>query len=383
MPGASKTVIIPSAIAFALVGAVTIALIAVGYQELQPSNQYLGIDGMAEVLLIIGIYFLIPYLFVLVCAIAVYSRVGSTLTDAESTALWLRSMKAVLLLAYLMQQVFTNMYLVEWRGIEFIFVFIIFDVAIPFVYSNSVFHYSSVPAYLYTTVYVVKLALMWDVVPLMQASDSRWAYGPNGMRVMLFLCIPIIQLPVYISLVERGHNVMQAFTRQMNAVLGHLLHSLDTFAIFELAFTGASGAPSTVLGLCCVLMTLAFLANNICFVSLFHRSQKFEELSRTVVAHTGDDGMGSGASIPYRKMEDTLATERQGLEMRVLAFLLLLTLFVDLPFFIARFVMWYLDNVQISLFIVKDAKNMIEVAMLVSRNAAFTMTLRDRFRWWE
>eukprot|EP00759_Apiculatamorpha_spiralis_P028797 PhF_6_TR31287/c0_g1_i1/m.45844 len=367
----SPRVFILASVAFALVGLVTIALIVVGYQELQPSSQYLGIEGMAEVLLILGIYFLIPYVFVMLCGIVMKFRWGDTLTETESTKLWLTAMNLTLLLAFLIQQVFTDMYLTRYRGVEYVAVFLIFDVVIPFVYANKHFHHTTVPTYLYTAVYMVKLALMWDVVQLMDPNDPAWVYGPNGMRVMLFLSIPIVQLPVYISLIEKGQNVMQAFTRQMNAVLGHLLHSLDIFTFFELSFS-PNAVPSSVFELNCALTCVAFLANNVCFASLFHKTQKFEEFSKTI-----------DSSAPYERMDDAWKTERTNIELRVLTYLLVLTFFVDLPFLISRVVMWYLDNVQLTLFIAKDGKNLIEVTMLIVRNAHFTEALRERVAWWE
>jgi len=389
-----KSVFILASLAFCLVGCVTIALVVIGYYELEPSSSYLGIEGMAEVLLIVGIYFFIPYVFILLCGLVVYYGIGITATEAESTRQWLRAMQIMLLAAYFSQQVFTDLYILEWRGVGFLLIFILFDIVIPLVYINTLLHDSTVPAYLYTTMYAVKLAVMWDIVPLMSPTDPRWAYGPNGMRVMLFLCIPIVQLPMYISLVEKGSNVMQAFTKQMNAVLGHLLHSLDIFTVYEIAFTKGISSPTSVLSLCCVFMTLAFLANNICFASLFHQQQKIDDRKQQTLESPVRSQDSPSSEVAYAAMPDEKAvpipgstalerTQQEDRDIRVLTFMLLLTFFVDLPFLILRFTMWYMDGVQLSLFIVKDLKNIIEVAMMVSRNQLFTRAALEKFRWWD
>ncbi len=214
---------------------------------------------------------------------------------------------------------------------------------------------------MYVLLYVTKMAVQYNKA---YETTQQPIFGPNGVSVMLFLCIPVIQFPMYV-MGGSGHSsvdIVAQFAQHFNLFLSHLLSSLDIISLYNFAFIGPDSteniaAPTPFKNLILILVIVAFLGNNLAVIYLFYlrdgshnaeipfMPQKFKEVSREA------DG-GSNASSHQR---------------RLFHYMLFMLVVCDLPMLLTRLELWRQQYAPLNIFVAKNIKGVVDAIMLVLR----------------
>jgi hypothetical protein len=366
-------VVFVATLGFLLIGIIDIGCVAFGIVELASGDSIFLNDGLGEVLTTLGTYFTIPYLFILATFIAVSNRFSFLPFLKKDFGLMPQHvMMAVVFLMYCLQQSVTDVYLQLLCGNAGLG-FIAWDlvVAIVYLYFRSK-EGSPWAGFMYTIMYVSKMGAQWDKNTLTLYQPFL---RPNGTLAMLFLCIPIIQFPMYVGMTTEGQgSVADAFTRRFNLFLAHLLHSLDIISLYRFSFVEQNNSavmttepcPGPFKVLLMILISVAFLANNLSILHLFHRRQgdqdadlpflpqRMKEASRRVESETRD-GRAEG--------ED----ENASYQRRIFLYVMLMMVCCDLPLLVCRMELWRKKYWKLDIFVAKNLKNILDALMLMMR----------------
>lgn len=398
-------VMVVAVLGFLLIGIIDVGCVAFGIVELASGDAIFLNDGLGEVLTVLGTYFTIPYLFILITFIALSNRFTLLpFLKKDFGLLPLHVMLAVTFVLFMVQQAFTDKYLALLRGDELLG-FIAWDVltALMYGYFRLTSPYAGM---MYTVMYMSKLAAQWNYNYL---SENQQFFGPNGILAMLFMTIPIIQFPLYVagSLDESeddndlltttfggagasgaangkagkkksGSHLADAFTKRFNLFLAHLLHSLDIISLYRFSFIdeeeiGQSDVytlcPTPFKNLLAVLICVAFCANNLSILHLFHQRKGYRD-----------------AEIPFlpkrlqeasRRVEDETAqnevsgsreeSENASYQRRIFLYFMVMAVLCDLPLLVSRLELWRKDYWKLDIFIAKNCKNIADVIILMMR----------------
>jgi hypothetical protein len=259
-------------IGFLLVGAVCLGSIGFGAYRTATSSNDLG--GSGQVLTVLGMYFSVPYLFVLgVFILAVFDfqvlRPGVAFWTSRSTLVAVAAL-------FVVQQAFADVYLVLLLGPGALGILVGDLVVLGMFVTWQLCPNTCVG---YVLLFAIKMGLVWGDAWRFAAEP---VFGPSGFATILFICIPVIQLTLFSpSLTNEG--ISQAFVSRFNIATAHLLHSLDIISFFSFCFTPLTNtdislAPPTPLRWLMLLLSLiAFGANNLGVPLLFFR-QSFRSL---------------------------------------------------------------------------------------------------------
>jgi hypothetical protein len=151
----------------------------------------------------------------------------------------------------------------------------------------------------YVALFTLKLGLIWDGV---HELAKQTVFGPNGFAVVLFVCIPIVQLALFSPSLAEDRSLSEAFVAHFNIAMAHLLHCVDFISLFStISFADPKGEegrrpmPQPLRWTILVATLLAFVANNVGLMQLFfRRSQMLEALSPYTGGHnTSETSDGS------------------------------------------------------------------------------------------
>lgn len=364
--------------AFVTIGILAALCVGFGVTEISLDDRVLGNAGLGEVLTTLGLYFSVPYLFILVAFAAVTNRLqwlAKLLSRIEvSRGAW-----ALVLLLYLTQQVVTNIYLTilyspAVLGIVALDVAVLATVAAMGVRSIA-------PGVAYTAMFALKAILLYQHAP---ATASQSVFGSNGAYVMLFLCIPMIHIPLYITatdaMTEANGGFVEQFATNFNLYLTHLLHALDAISLFSVGFIPTAGEggsvgedlttplPPPFRALIIALIVVAFVANNVCMLLIFFESswstmvQPLLGLARVAVSPVGFSGSFDTTSL--RALD---STSRGASNRRLRQYMLAMMVLADAPMLVTRLVLWFHVYAPLSVFVAKNIKDIVDVFMMYLR----------------
>eukprot|EP00758_Cryptobia_borreli_P011843 Tbor_TRINITY_DN5695_c5_g2::TRINITY_DN5695_c5_g2_i4::g.8815::m.8815 len=141
---------------------------------------------------------MVPYIFIIV-AFGVLTHNNKCVT-AFGAAIALRStpiLVGICIFFYIVQQGFTNAYLVILTGSKLILFIIIADlgtlIALIYYWRRPYGHM------IHIVLFTAKLAIQWNHA---YETQNQPVLGPNGVNVMLYLCVPLVQLPLHAAFIR-------------------------------------------------------------------------------------------------------------------------------------------------------------------------------------
>ena len=349
-----------AAMGFTLVGLVAIGCVVFGIFEIASHDQIFNNDGLGEVLTVLGLYFTVPYVAILGFLIVVALNLSCNWCGLRGRPTIV--ILAVVIFLILVQAAVTDAYLYTLLG-KWSLMVIMLDVVV--LGAISYFQLSPLAGYCYTVAYAVKMALQWHTA--YELKDEAF-FGPNGMVAMLFLCIPIMQLPLYTSVLSDGSNMVEVFISHFNLFLSHLLHSLDIISMFLFAFTPpvatdeTEECPTPLRWLILIQVVVGFIANNCSMLHLFYKRTDGSEAELFFLPKTLADATGRA------ELDDGVADDvTRSNPKRMFQYFLLMLVTVDAPFFVSRIELWRRRYYSLDLFVAKNLKDFVDVAMLLLR----------------
>lgn len=369
-----RTLLVAAILGFLLIGIGAIGCVCFGIAEIVQKDSIFLNDGLGEVLTVLGVYFTVPYLFCVGAFVVIVVKPQCFSKILPSTEMSIFFVVTVLM--FLLQQAFTDVYLaILTTKTALIIVFFDAAVLVAYLYFKFEKPYATMA---YTVLYAIKMAIQWDSAYL-TANES--VFGPNGVCVMLFLCIPLVQFPLYmmgtstspVVVVQRsdnaiegqsgGPNIVESFTMNFNLFLSHLLHSLDLISIYNFAFVlpestvNYAAAPRPFKILIILLIFVAFLGNNLSVLHLFYRRDNVED-----------------AEIIFlpRKLREVSRlvdnTEEGGSQRRrIFQYMLCMLVVCDVPMLITRIELWRQQYAPLNIFVAKNIKSIADVIIMVMR----------------
>ena len=345
-------------VGFLLVGGAAVGCVVFGIVEIVSNDAIFLNDGLGEVLTVLGIYFTVPYLFcVFAFLIAVLRpKVISQITTNREYVL----ISGITIVLYLVQQGITDKYMTILVGNGSLALIAGDVLVLAAMLYDGVDHPR--PVAMYVLLYVVKMAVQYNNA---YETDQQNIFGPNGVSVMLFLCIPVIQFPMYVMGGSSNTvDIVEQFARNFNLFLSHLLSSLDIISLYGFAFiqpvstANTAAAPTPFRNLILILVIVAFLGNNLSVIYLFYQRsgihhaeipfmpQKFREVSRQA------DGEDAEASSHQR---------------RLFHYMLFMLVVCDVPMLLTRLELWRQQYAPLNIFVAKNIKGIADAIMLVLR----------------
>jgi hypothetical protein len=280
-------------------------------------------------------------------------------------------------LCFLVQQIFTNIYL-DILVNRWVLVVVILDVAVLacHIYYRFEKPYATL---LYILCYAVKMSIQWGNA--YKTADQTF-FGPNGVSVMLFLCIPLIQFPLYVmgtsatqmQVTQRSENAIEGrtaaagivtgFTNNFNLFLSHLLNSLDIISMYTFAFvppestTTQNAAPSQLKAFVMILLFIAFVGNNVSVVHLFYRRNNVQEAEIVFLPQKFRQ---------VTKSVDNVEDEGGSQRRRIFQYLLFMLVVCDVPMLLTRLELWRQQYSTLNIFVAKNIKSIADAVILVMR----------------
>lgn len=374
-----RHVAIAALLGFFLIGVGAIGCVCFGIVEITSKDSVFLNDGLGEVLTVLGIYFTVPYLFCVGAFIVIVIRPfeNVSLSEQRSSGLETNVLFGLTILCFLVQQVFTNIYL-DILVSRWVLVVIILDVAVlaTHLYFRFEKPYASL---LYTMCYAVKMSIQWGNA--YETADQQF-FGPNGVCVMLFLCIPLIQFPLYVmgtsgtrmEVTQRGDNAIEgraapadivaSFTNNFNLFLSHLLNSLDIISMYNFAFVPPESnvnqvaAPRQLKVFVMILIFIAFVGNNVSVVHLFYRRVDVEEAEIILLPKKFRQ---------VTKSVDVVEDEGGSQRRRIFQYLLFMLVVCDVPMLLTRLELWRQQYSTLNIFVAKNIKSIADAVILVMR----------------
>jgi hypothetical protein len=346
-------------VGFLLVGGAAVGCVVFGIFEIVSSDAIFLNDGLGEVLTVLGIYFTVPYLFCVFAFLIVVLRPKLRMMNNRDYFL----LSGITIVLYVLQQAITDKYLTILVGMGSL-ALVVGDAAVL----AAMLYYGvdhPRPIVLYVVLYVTKMAVQYNKA---YETDQQSFFGPNGVSVMLFLCIPVIQFPMYVMGGGSGNSnvdIVAQFARNFNLFLSHLLSSLDIISLYGFAFTkpestaNTAAAPTPFKNLILILVIVGFLGNNLAVIYLFYQRdgthhaeipfmpQKFKEVSRHA-----DGGEDAEASSHQR---------------RLFHYMLFMLVVCDVPMLLTRLELWRQQYAPLNIFVAKNIKGIVDAIMLVLR----------------
>jgi hypothetical protein len=256
-------------------------------------------------------------------------------------------MRGLMLLLYIVQQVSWMVYLVYHLG-PLCYLFLIPDVLLLILGTRT--RLTAVWATIYILVTGTKMCVLWSQLSENAFNSKDNTYGPNGLKALLLLIIPMIQFPVLTARLAQGADLFEAYTQNMAAVFMHTLHVLDALDMYLMGANRES-FPYDVQYMLLMFAMMGLISCNLYHVLLFFSVEDATE-SHLRVRRFGEL---AGLSAKGDGMKDE----------RLLHYLLWLLFFVDLPFAVVRLVAFLVHRTQLSVFLAKNAMMMTACVMLV------------------
>lgn len=408
-------------IGFVLVGLVCLGSVAFGGYQIA-TRDTTGGNNSGEVLTVLGLYFSVPYLLIL--GAFLYTAFDFNVVKKGASFWTHNTTLAVVILLFIVQQGFSDVYLVLLHGPGALTVLIADLVVLVMLFVWQLCPNTCVA---YVILFGLKMGLIWGQAYTLLKEP---VFGPSGFAAMLFICIPIIQMTLFSPSLE-NEGISQAFVSRFNIAMTHLLHSLDIISFFAICFKPLEGGgiaqlkpiPIPLRWTMLVLSLIAFGANNLGIPLLFFRS-KFRRITlpqphsgagdsimavaNSSVSHRdfhlmadpqlnsnesfyasgagggggggdeqqGRDSSSRGSGSGSKKGEDGDAnTAAAVLEYneneQMMTFMLLMMMLCDFPFLAARFALWGTQVERMDVFAAKNIKAMLDVCMLLTRSRDF------------
>ena len=369
-------VVLVATLGFFLIGAGAIGCVVFGIVEIVGKDSIFMNDGLGEVLTVLGTYFTIPYLCILISFVVVTKQ----LRCLGMFNFWSRHadtvMLIVTLLLYVVQQAFTDIYLVLLNDRRMLGL-IVLDVLVFAAWCYYKFEKSH-PGMMYVVMYVIKMIIQWTNA---YKTESEPVFGPNGVSVMLFLCIPIIQFPLYVAGTsgEPGKiEIVEEYTNNFNLYVSHLLHSLDIISMYSFAFVQPSSdqkhmeAPTQFRTLLIILISSSFLGNNLSLLHLFYHRQGINTAEIPLLPQILKE---ASRKTEIRGQEEA----KNSMQRRLFQYMLFMLILCDVPMLLARLELWRKQYAPLSIFVAKNIKDIVDCSMLMLRaNTTATKSATDQ-----
>lgn len=326
---------------------VALALVAVfafivGVADL---GEKIGAPQWSEVFTVFGAITLFYLLFPLY---GVARRILPPL-PASRTMAWV--LRGLMLTLFIVQQASFLVYLVYHRG-PLSYLFLIPDAVLLVLGLRT--RLTAIWATLYILVTCTKMAVLWGDLGKPSFDAKENPYGPNGLKALLLLIIPMIQFPVLTARLAQGVDLFEAYTQNMAAVFTHTLHVMDALDLYLMG-ANRDRFPNDVQYMLLMFAMMGQVACNLYHVLLFFGVEDAAE-GHLRIRRFGDVA-GLSAKADATKDE------------RLLHYLLWLLFFVDLPFAAVRFVAFLVHSTRLSVFAAKNFMMMTACVMLVLNHA--------------
>jgi hypothetical protein len=271
------------------------------------------------------------------------------LPPAQTLAVVLRGL---MLFIYVIQQVSFMVYLVYHEG-NLCYLFLIPDIALLLLGMRT--KWTAVWATGYTLVAGTKMCVLWTHLSDPNFNSKNNPYGPNGLKALLLLIVPMIQFPVLTARLAEGVDLFEAYTQNMAAVFTHTLHVLDSLDMYLMGSTRET-FPYDVQYMLLMFAMMGLVSSNLYHVLLYFNKEDATE-SRLRARRFGDV---AGLSAKGDGTRDE----------RLLHYLVWLLFFLDLPFVAVRLIAFVVHNTQLSVFVAKNGMMMTACVMLLLNHSA-------------
>jgi hypothetical protein len=354
-------VVAAAVVGFVIIGLVSVGCTIFGIYEIAANDVIFKNDGLGEVLTVLGLYFTVPYVAIVVFFFVQVFHVKCDCFSKVNPGWIIVGFVALLIVG---QQAVTDTYLYLLLG-----PWSLFTILLDIVVFASIFYFRLSPysGYCYTFCYAVKFALQWNSAYTLK---NQAFFGPNGQVAMMFLCIPIVQLPLYMSVLAdgSGKNIVDVFVSNFNLFLSHLLNSLDIISMFLFVFTPphdtdeTEGCPAPLRWLIMLQVFSGFVANNCSLLHLFYRRSDGIDTELTFLPKRFRETTSS------RDVVDTSADDAaRSNQKRMFQYLILMLFTVDGPFFVSRIELWRRRYYPLDIFVAKNVKDLLDIAILLVR----------------
>ncbi|KEG12565.1 hypothetical protein DQ04_01611070 [Trypanosoma grayi] len=364
---AQRRIFLITLVVFSVVAGGSFACVFFGLSEIVNHDTILMNDGLGEVMTILGICFTLPCLFCLAAFVVLALGLSCARISPHCS---IRVSNGLNVLSFVLQQVVTDVYLFSFSG-PAAAAAVVADVCVLGCYAYSRFQHLYVPTSLGVLLFVGKMTALWALAQKISADDGE--LGPNGVRAVLFLTIPIVQIPLYVAVPREQSAVEYAppsrdvivenFTNNFNLLLLHLLNSLDIVTMYtsfvapERELTAFAPTPEPFRCLIIIIVSVAFVGNNIGVIHLFYTREGVEHAElkclpkkfRDATAHWSSTDMGGSH------------------KRRILQYMLLLLVVCDVPLLAVRMQLWWRGHQMLSVFVTKNIKSILDAVMVVLR----------------
>lgn len=372
-----RRVVFAALMGFLLIGVGAVGCVCFGIVEISSRDAIFLNDGLGEVLTVLGVYFTVPYLFCIGAFVVIVMQPSCLRASSREGSVEVAILFVLTLLAYIIQQIFTDIYLVLLVGNYYVLAIVVFDVAVLAVH----LHYKFDQPYgtmLYTVLYATKMAVQWSNA---YETAEQAVFGANGVSVMLFLTIPLIQFPLYVMgtsaktlVVQRSCDAIEgqqqhtdlvtSFTSNFNLFLSHLLHALDICSMYSFAFVppvstaNQIACPSQLKAMIIILIVISFLGNNISVLHLFYRREDVEEAEIIFLPRKLRE---------VSRSVDTAEEEGGSQRRRIFQYMLFMLVVCDVPMLLTRLELWRQQYSTLNIFVAKNIKSIADAIIMVMR----------------
>lgn len=382
-----KHILFAAILGFLLIGVGAVGCVAFGIIEIISNDSIFKNDGLGEVLTVLGIYFTVPYLFCIgtFLFLTFEPTCFKGMNFSETNF-----MLGLTILTFLVQQSVTDIYLHLLVSPWALFI-VSLDLAVLVLYFYFKLRTPHATV-VYTVLYAIKMAMQY---PDAYETANQTFFGQNGINVMLFLCIPMVQFPLYLmGTSQQGRNgggpqevtndttrllgnssrddhqqqshLVESFTSNFNLFLSHLLHSLDIISMYSFAFVPPIdteeqvNAPSQFKVLIIIVITVAFLANNLGVVHLFYQREDVERAEIPLLPRRLRD---ASRRVDMSAEDNDIGSHQR----RMFQYMLFMLVVCDVPMLLTRFELWRQQYTQLNIFVAKNIKSIADAVMMILR----------------
>ncbi|ORC92780.1 uncharacterized protein TM35_000021060 [Trypanosoma theileri] len=363
---AQRRVFIITLVVFSVVAGGSFACVFFGISEIVNKDRTLMNDGLGEVMTVLGIFFTIPCIFCIV-ALAMLALNFSCCRTIPSFSKFI--VLALIIISFVAQQVLTDVYIFSIIGLYALSV-VVLDVCVLLCHAYYRFHRFYLPTILTILLVAGKISVICFYANLIRL-DSH--LGPIGIRAVLFLTIPIVQLPLYIT-IPRDVNMMENpssyqetivenFNNNFNLFLLHLLNSLDvismygSFVVQEPEGKKFIPTPEPFRILIIIIVCIAYVGNNVAVIHLFFKRDGVEHAELRCLPRNLRDATNQWSST------DISGSHKR----RILQYILFLLVVCDIPLLAVRIQLWWKGYQMLSVFVTKNIKSILDVIMVLLR----------------
>ncbi|KAH9577678.1 hypothetical protein LSM04_006189 [Trypanosoma melophagium] len=360
-----RRVFIITLVVFSVVAGGSFACVFFGVSEIINKDKILMNDGLGEVMTILGIFFTLPCILCII-ALAVFALNFPRCRTIPSCSKFF--VLALSIISSTLQQILTDVYLFSFIG-PYALSVVVVDIFVLLCHAYSRFRQFYFPTIFTIFLFTGKMAVLWVFANKIHLDCKL---GSIGVRAVLFLTIPIVQLPIYMTIPRElntlenssyQETIVENFNNNFNLLLLHLLNSLDvismyvSFVVKEPKGKDFLPTPEPFRILIIIIVCIAYVGNNIAVIHLFFKRDGVEHAELKCLPRNLRDATNQWSSTDFSGSH----------KRRIIQYMLFLLVVCDIPLLAVRIQLWCRGYQMLNVFVTKNIKSILDVIMVVLR----------------